>query len=323
MTSFAWMCALEVFQPESLLRQAELAERAGFDAVTVSDPFHPWVDDAGAAGDAWTWLGAAAARTDRIRLITTVTAAWFRHHPAVIAQASATLDRLSGGRFALGVGTGLAIHEAPLGAPSMPAPDRLERLVEAVTAMRALWSGEEVTLAGDHFRLDHVRLATPPLRPIPVWMAADGPRAATTAGRIADGLITSVKDVERTRTRVIEPFREAAAPRGPLPVLATRWCVLAGDEEEAWRAVRPLRGLRAPGRDTVTSPRVLRERADALDRSEVLASYPVASGARDLVEIYGPLARDLAADLVSIQVATAEPERAIELIGKEVLPALR
>ena len=115
MPSFAYFCGHEQFQPEVLLEHADLAESAGFDALAVSDHFHPWVDDASASGFAWSWLGAAATRTRRVRLFTAVTCPLFHYHPGLVAQAAATVDRLSGGRFALGVGTGEGINERPLG----------------------------------------------------------------------------------------------------------------------------------------------------------------------------------------------------------------
>ena len=95
MPQFAYFCGHEQFQPEVLLEHAVLAESVGFDALTVSDHFHPWVDDASACGFAWTWMGALAARTNRVRIATAVTCPLFHYHPGLIAQAAATVDRLS------------------------------------------------------------------------------------------------------------------------------------------------------------------------------------------------------------------------------------
>ncbi|HEX2480415.1 MAG TPA: LLM class flavin-dependent oxidoreductase, partial [Methylomirabilota bacterium] len=117
MPQFAYFCGHEQFQPEVLLEHAVLAEEVGFDGLTVSDHFHPWVDDASACGFAWAWLGALAVRTRRVRIATAVTCPLFHYHPGLVAQAAATVDRLSAGRFALGVGTGEGINERPLGFP--------------------------------------------------------------------------------------------------------------------------------------------------------------------------------------------------------------
>jgi len=155
-------------------------------------------------------------------------------------------------------------------------------------------------------------------------MAAGGPKSADFAGRYADGLITSVKDPADTVAKVIEPYRRAAAERGAGQlVLATRWTVLADGPDEAWRALSSMRGLRAPGRLEATDPAELRIKADEMGRVEVLGSYAVVPDALGLVAAYKPLVTDVGADIVSIQVMSADPVAAIEMIGKEVLPELR
>jgi coenzyme F420-dependent glucose-6-phosphate dehydrogenase len=155
-------------------------------------------------------------------------------------------------------------------------------------------------------------------------MAAGGPKSADFAGRFADGLITSVKQPEDTVAKVIEPYRRAAAERGSAQrVLATRWTVLAEHDEAAWRSLLPMRGLRAPGRLETADPADLRARADEMERSEVLSSYKRVPDAAGLVDAYRPLVTDVGADIVSVQVMSEDPMATIEMIGKEVLPALR
>jgi hypothetical protein len=105
--------------------------------------------------------------------------------------------------------------------------------------------------------------------------------------------------------------------------MATRWAILAADEDEAWRALRPMRGLRVPGRDQGLDPTELGRRADAMPRADVLGLYPMAADAGALTQVYRPLVTDLAADYVSIQVMSERPEAAIEMVGSEVLPGLR
>ena len=99
MTRFAYFCGHEQFQPEELVRHAVIAEEAGFDMVEVSEHFHPWVDDLGASGFACATIAAMAQATERVEFVTGVTTPLWRFHPAVVAQAAATLDRLRGGRF--------------------------------------------------------------------------------------------------------------------------------------------------------------------------------------------------------------------------------
>jgi coenzyme F420-dependent glucose-6-phosphate dehydrogenase len=129
---------------------------------------------------------------------------------------------------------------------------------------------------------------------------------------------------EETLVNVIGPFREANEGRGgKATILATRWVVLAEHADEAWEALDTMRGLRAPGRLEAVDPMELRMAADAMDRQEILSKYTIVSDAEQIVEAYAPLARDIGADYVAIQVASTDPVSAIELVGRDVLPALR
>jgi coenzyme F420-dependent glucose-6-phosphate dehydrogenase len=321
---FAWLCSHEAYQPEELVGQAVAAEEAGFDVVLGSDHFHPWVDEPAAAGFVWSWLGAVAARTERVQLGTSVTCPLFHYHPALVAQMAATTDRLSSGRLLLGVGTGEVINERPLGFPFPAYAERQARMQEALEVIHRLFAGEKVSFDGTYYKTETARLYSPPVGPLPVMMAAGGPKSARFAGRYADGLITSVKQPEDTLAKVIEPYRRAAAERGASPlILATRWTLLAKDEEEAWRCLLPMRGLRAPGRLETCDPSELRARADAMDRTELISGYTTVPDAAGLVDAYRPLVADVGADIVSIQVMSEDPMATIQLIGKEVLPALR
>jgi coenzyme F420-dependent glucose-6-phosphate dehydrogenase len=321
---FAWLCSHESYQPEELVEQAVAAEDAGFDVVLGSDHFHPWVDDTCAAGFVWSWLGTVAARTDRVQLGTCVTCPLFHYHPALVAQMTATADRLSGGRMLLGLGTGEAINERSLGFPFPGYGERHARMDEALEIIRRLLDGEKLSYRGSYYTTETARLYSLPMHPVPMLMAAGGPKSATLAGQRADGIITSVKQPEDTVSKVIEPYRRSAGERsGSQLVLATRWTVLAEDNDEAWVALSSMRGLRAPGRLEAADPAELRARADAMDPAEVLGSYTIVRDAAGLVEAYQPLVTGIGADIVSIQVASTDPMAAIRLIGKEVLPQLR
>jgi len=315
----------EQWPAESVVRWAVLAERLGFDGVMVSDHTQPWVDDHGAAGFAFATLGAVASATERLRMATGVVTPLFRYHPAVVALAASTIARLSGGRFDLGVGTGERINEAPLGLPFPGYDERAARMAEALDIIRGLLDGHEMDYDGGHYRTEGFRLAAPPTSPVPIWMAAQGPRSAALAGGSADAVITSVKDPQETLDRVLGPAREAAAAAGrpPTPVVATRWAVHAASSDEAWQALLPWRGLRVPGRDRATGPRELRLQADRMPRREVLAAFPRAAGAAELVEVYRPLVDELCAEVVVAQLASVDPAATLEMFAVEVLPELR
>lgn len=325
MTRFAYFCGHEQWQPEELVQHAVLAERAGFDLVVVSEHFHPWVDDESASGFAFATIGAMAAATRDIGFATGVTTPLFRYHPAVVAQAAATLDRLSGGRFILGVGTGENINEGPLGYEFPKYAERNARMAESLEIMRRLLDGEKLTFEGDYYRTDRARLYSPPIGDVPILMAAGGPKSATLAGQKAQGVITSVKDPAQTIERVVGPLKAAAREAGrPKPtVLATRWSIFASSEDEAWRALYSWRGLRAPGRLEAVDPQILRERADELPRGEVLGRYSIVNSVEEVVDTYRPLVDELEADIVTFQMASLDQPALIGMLGSEVVPALR
>lgn len=325
MTRFAYFCGHEQWHPEQLVEHAVMAEAAGFDAVVVSEHFHPWVDDVSAAGFAFSTIGAMARATKSLDFITGVTTPLFRFHPGVVAQAAATLDRLSGGRFTLGVGTGENINEGPLGYEFPAYPERNARMTEALEIMRRLLDGEKLTYDGAYYQTDRARLYSPPIGPVPILMAAGGPKSATLAGELAQGVITSVKDPAETREKVVEPLRHAARERSrPDPtILATRWSIFAESDDEAWEAIYSWRGLRAPGRLEAVDPADLRERADEMPREEILERYSRVGSAPEIVETYLPLVSDLGADIVTFQMASLDQPGLIRMLGDEVLPVLR
>ncbi len=325
MTKFAYFCGHEQWQPEVLVEHARIAEDAGFDMVVVSEHFHPWVDDSSAAGFAFATIGAMAAATQHIEFATGVTTPLFRYHPGVVAQAAATLDRLSGGRFTLGVGTGENINEGPLGYEFPDYAERNARMTESLEIMRRLLDGEKLTFDGRYYRTDRAKLYSPPLGPVPILMAAGGPKSATLAGERAQGVITSVKDTSETIEKVVVPAQDAAAAAGrPKPIiLATKWSILADDADEAWQALYSWRGLRAPGRLEAIDPADLRSMADAMPREEILGRYAMVQSPDDIVTAYRPLVEDLKADIVTFQMASLDQPSLIRLLGSDVLPRLR
>ena len=325
MTKFAYFCGHEQWQPEVLVEHARIAEDAGFDMVVVSEHFHPWVDDFSAAGFAFSTIGAMVEATQHIEFATGVTTPLFRYHPGVVAQAAATLDRLSMGRFTLGVGTGENINEGPLGYVFPDYAERNARMTESLEIMRRLLDGEKLSFEGEYYQTDRAKLYSPPVGPVPILMAAGGPKSATLAGQRAQGVITSVKDPAETIEKVVAPAQAAAAAAGrPRPtVLATRWSVLAGNDDEAWQALYSWRGLRAPGRLEAVDPADLRQMADTMPRDEILGRYTIVRTPEEIIAAYRPLVEDLGADIVTFQMASLDQPDLIQLLGSDVLPRLR
>ena len=139
-----------------------MAEESGFDFVSISDHFHPWLDDQGHSPFVWTMLGALAERTTSLDVVVGVTCPIMRIHPAILAQATATTSHLLGERFTWGVGTGEALNEHILGDKWPPAPDRLDMLEEAIEVIRQLWTGDEISFHGEYFTVENARVYDAP-----------------------------------------------------------------------------------------------------------------------------------------------------------------
>jgi len=151
----------EEYSPTELVRQARLAEDAGFDALWISDHFHPWNDAQGESGFVWSVIGAVS-QVCSLPITTAVTCPTVRIHPAIIAQAAATSAVLTGGRFTLGVGSGEALNEHITGSRWPSIELRLEMLEEAITVIRELWRGQYTTHHGSHYTVENARIYSLP-----------------------------------------------------------------------------------------------------------------------------------------------------------------
>jgi G6PDH family F420-dependent oxidoreductase len=210
MAKFGYKLMTEEHGPAALVENAIRAERAGFDFVSISDHFHPWLESQGHASFAWSVLGAIAHATTRIGIGTGVTCPIIRYHPAIIAQAAATIAVMSGGRFTLALGAGERLNEHVTGARWPSAPERHEMLGEAIDICRLLWSGGVHSWKGAHFTLDHAQLYDLPPSSIPVAVAASGERSVALAAEKADGLMAVEPNAELTRG-----FRARGKTDGP------------------------------------------------------------------------------------------------------------
>ncbi len=209
MTSLGYFLCCEAFTPEELVRQATRAESAGFERLWISDHFHPWNDKQGQSPFVWSVIGALS-QACSLPVTTAVTCPIMRVHPVVVAQAAATSAVQCNGRFVLGLGTGEALNEHITGEHWPPAGTRLDMLEDAVEVMRELFTGKQVSRIGRFFTVENARIYTLPETPVPMYISAFGPRAARVAGRIGDGLQTTLPSSE-----LISQFREAGGADKP------------------------------------------------------------------------------------------------------------
>ncbi|MDA2970240.1 MAG: TIGR03557 family F420-dependent LLM class oxidoreductase [Actinomycetota bacterium] len=325
MTKFSYFLGSEQWQPEDLLKHAVLAKDAGFDMLTISEHFHPWVDDFSASNFTWSTLGALASSLPQLDLGTGVTTPLWRIHPGVIAQAAATIDRLTPKTFHLGVGTGENINEGPLGFSFPNYEERKDRLIEALKIIKSLFSGEKLTFDGKYYQTNKAKLYTPPLKKIPIWLAAGGPKSAQVAAEYADGLMISVKDPKIAYENVIDParFKTKELKKDEMSVHTYRWTMFAESDEDAWTALRSWRGLRAPNRLNELDPEALRIEADSFPKEEIMSKFSRASSVDELVNIYKPLVKEFNSEIITIQISSINQEETIQLLGKELLPRLK
>ena len=219
--------AAEAFGPKELIRQAVRAERAGFDFVEISDHFHPWLDVQGHSPFAWSVLGAIAARTERIGLATGVTCPTVRYHPAIIAQAAATLAIISDDRFTLGIGSGERLNEHVVGQGFPAVRERQALLAEALDIINLLWRGGYRSYDGKYLRLEDARVFDLPERLPAIAVAAGGRKAAELSATHGSGLFAS-----EPRADLVETFTAAGGTGPRYAEIAVAW---APDQEDAVR----------------------------------------------------------------------------------------
>lgn len=315
----------EQFSPPELLKLAMASAEAGFDELATSDHFHPWQDNQGHSGQAWVTLAAIGQAVRDIPMGTTVTCPSYRYHPAIVAQAFATLATLYPGRVYLGLGTGEAFNEQPLTGLFGPFQERFDRLAEAIDLIRELWAGGWVSRHGKYFNVEQAKLYDPPPQPIPLLVAGSGKRSARLAGERGDGWITdsaSVRDDELMST-----FRQAydAAHSGQSPRISVEQFVVVGGEAEAREAAELWRFQPIGFSELLDDPdpRSVQRRAEEKVKLEDLTSKFLVS---EDPEAHVQWLRDLAsagATEVVVHTGQRDQRRLIDFYGREVLPRMR
>ncbi|MBC3787495.1 TIGR03885 family FMN-dependent LLM class oxidoreductase [Spirosoma utsteinense] len=212
MLKIGYHASHEQFKPSTLLTYVQLAEQAGFTAASSSDHFHPWSNRQGESGFAWSWLGAALQGTKLSFGV--VNAPGQRYHPAIIAQAAATLADMFPERFWMAVGTGQALNEQITGDKWLSKADRNARLKECVDVIRALWDGETVTHKGLVTVEEATLYTRPQIKPL-LFGAAVTPKTAEWVGGWADGLLTISQPQEQLK-EVVDAFRRGGGAGKPM-----------------------------------------------------------------------------------------------------------
>lgn len=239
-TKYGLTLSSEEHPPRKLIDLAAAAETRGFDFVSISDHYHPWLSTQGHSPFVWSVLGGIATVTDRIGVGVGVSCPTMRIHPAIVAQAVATTACLLEDRFTWGVGTGENLNEHVIGAGWPPAPERLEMLVEAIDVVRRLLGGDSVSMRGDFYTVEDARLFDVPDNPPPIVFSAFGPDAARAAATHGDGLWITGPDGD-----TVETYRSAGGTGPVWTQLSISWDTDA--ETALERAVRQWSNTGLPG----------------------------------------------------------------------------
>lgn len=318
----------EQFGPTQLLEFVQRAEARGFETSGVSDHLQPWRHQGGHAPAVLPWLGAAAATTRTITLGTSVLTPTMRYHPAVVAQAFATLACLAPGRVFLGVGTGEAMNETPITGGEFPGrKERRLMMAEAIDVIKRLWTDERVDYEGDYYRLRRATIYDRPEQPVPIYVAASGPLAAKLAGRVGEGFIcTSGKDPQ-LYVDLLDNVRQGAERAGrdyesirrmiEVKVSYDRSLEAARDACSFWAAL----ALTPEEKEGVEDPVEMERLAEAaIDRATT--RFIVSDDPQEIADAIQPYV-DLGFQELLFHFPGHDQNRAIDEFAADVVPLLR
>lgn len=328
--TIGYAAMLEQLPPGEAAGLAELAEQHGFDGTLVSDHFQPWTPQQGQSSFVWSVLAAIGERT-KGDLGPGATTPSFRWHPAMVAQAAATLAAMYPGRHWLGLGAGDAVSEHVTGAYWPEAHERIGRLFEAIDVIKKLFAGslagKDVRHRGEHFKLESSRLWTMPDEPPPILVATEGPVTAKRAGRTVDGIITMGAPVGRLAL-LLDRFAKGAREAGRDPASMTKilrvtlsWA--PRQEDALAQALREWpNGAMRFSRGDIRSPFEFEQLAKIV-RPEDFDDRVVISADPDVHRAVIQRYLDLGFDRVYLHNVGRNQAEWIEVFGREVLPALR
>jgi TAT-translocated FGD2 family F420-dependent dehydrogenase len=306
----AFMLAHEQFPVPELVRLGESAAQAGFGALATSDHLQPWQANERHCGQAWVTLGAIGARAPSAWIGTTVTCPTMRYNPAVVAEAFASLSSLYPGRVFLGVGSGEALNEEAAIGTWPQWPERWDRLIEAISVIRALWSGQQVRHHGKYYNVE-AKLYDPPAQPIPLLTAANGKKSMRLAGQYGDGLITDPKTWKQFKSE----WEAGAQDAGKNPA----------DRDDARQAAELWRFIPKAFKRyyDVSDPAAIEQQADRqLPVDQVYGDWPVSTDPSVHADAVNTLF-DSGATIVNVHSGQPDQKKVIEFYASRVLPNLR
>jgi coenzyme F420-dependent glucose-6-phosphate dehydrogenase len=321
--TIGYACDLDIIEANTMLDYAFMARRGGFEAIWVFDHFHPWHHTNATESHAWIWMTAALERISNVPFGTSVTAPILRYHPALIAQAFATMQTIYGRRVILGVGTGEAMNEVPLGFSWPPMKERRERLIEAVTIIRRLCTEEFVDFSGKYFTLKSANLYMK--ADFPIYLAAMGPKMAEVAGRFGDGFITSNQSAQHVKNVLMPAIRAGANSTGRDFDAVTKVTELdvSYDEnfERALAAAKRLGASFTPEAHVapIADPREIEKLDVTVSEKQLIEKYAIGDSPEDHIKKI-EASFDAGFDHVYIYSVSPNESKFIEMYRDKVLP---
>ena len=323
--SIGYNACPDMIEPRRLIELCKLAEKAGFEAIWASDHFHPWFDKGAYEYNTWTWMGAAM-ESVKIPFGTAVTAPTLRYHPAITAQAFATMEALFGPRVILGVGTGEAMNESPLGFRWPKYPERRDRLLEAIRIIRKLWRGGFVDFEGKYYRLKGANIYMK--SNVPIVMSALGPKMAKEVGRHGDGIITVTKTPEYINTVLFPAMKEGCRESGrsfdDMIKVVELDMAYGKSRDEAIKTVRKWAAslITEIFTNDISDPREIEARGAEVTDEQLAEVFPIGTNEEEFIK---HLEKNFKCGFqhVYVQLNTNDDEAVIELFRKKVLPYFR
>ncbi len=314
MVQIGYTLSSEEHLPATLVKNARIAEEAGFSFSLISDHFHPWVSEQGQSPFVWSVIGGVATATESLGLGTGVTCPTIRTHPAIIAQAAATSASMMPDRFFLGVGTGEALNEHITGERWPEIEIRQEMLEEAVTVMRLLWQGGNQSHHGEYFTVENARLYTLPDNPVPVMVAASGPSSAALAGRIGDGFIGTSPDPDTVRA-----FEEAGGTGPRYGQMTVCWGKDRDEALETAHRIWPNSGLPGQLGQELPTPALFEQAVQLVTPEKIAESMVIGPDADAYLEKIGEYVK-AGYDHVYIHQIGPDQEGFIHFAQENILP---
>lgn len=322
---------MEEFSPSECLEQAVAAETAGFQTIWVNDHFHPWFDhlsDGSSAhgGNAWAWMPAALERTSDITIGTGISAILNRYHPAAVAQRFGTMCELHPGRLFLGIGTGEAFNELPLGHPWPDYSERAQRTAEAIRIFRKLFTENHVEYEGNFWTLNGAHLYTAPDSPPPIHVAAGGPTSARMAGDLGDGIVMANADPSYVTSDIFPAVKtgikrsERNDTMEDLERVLHIHCSYGESTEAALETCKPWRTTLLPEMRNLSDPRYLQEHGEKVDVAHLRDSFVVFTDPKELIHATQE-AIDVGFNHIVYQSSSPDQDAFIQMAKREVIPS--